>query len=90
MADIVDVHDVVLAPEEGHPAVRLAGVEQVVRHDAALLLGDGPVLDADEFAACSIRPCGEIARRVDVGIAGLQVFIGQPELVICSTAGHGC
>src|SRR6185295_8717876 len=65
VADIVDAHVVVLAPEEGDGVEALALPEDVARGRLPLALGHYPVLDADALAGVGIGPAGDVAHGVD-------------------------
>ena len=52
VADVVDRHVVVLAPEERHRVEPLAAAQHVARGHLTLPLRDHPVLDADRSPVC--------------------------------------
>src|SRR5271156_2207835 len=56
MADIVDRHVVVLAPEEGYRIEGLALAQHVARGGLSLTLGNHPMLNADIFARTRVGP----------------------------------
>src|SRR5206468_11852976 len=75
VADIVDRHVVVLAPEKRHRMERLALAKHVSRGGLALALGDHPTFDANGLEGTRIGPARAIARRIDAGYAGLQIGV---------------
>src|SRR6476661_34283 len=75
VADVVDAHVVVGAPEEGHLIVALAVAEDVPRCRLPHALGDDPVLDADLLAAVRVGPAGDVASSIHVGRAREQELI---------------
>src|SRR5438876_3011976 len=75
VADIVDRHVVVLAPEERHGREGLAVSQHVERGGLALALGHDPMLDANIGAAVRVGPAGDIAGREDTGRAGFEIRI---------------
>src|SRR5260370_9758495 len=56
MADIIDRHVVMLAPEEGYRLKSLAIPQHVARRGLALTLGDHPALAPDIFARMRVGP----------------------------------
>src|ERR1043165_8106833 len=65
VADIVDRHTVVMAPEKRHRVERLALPKHVSRGGLALTLGHHPMLDAYGLEGMRIGPARDIARRID-------------------------
>ena len=61
MADIVDRHVIVLAPEKRHRVEALFVPEHVGGRGLALALGDNPVLDPDALAGMRIGPARDVA-----------------------------
>src|SRR5581483_9434231 len=72
VADIVDRHVVVLAPEERHGIERSSLAEHAVRRGLTLAFGDHPVLDADVLFRVPVGPARNVAGGVDARNAGLQ------------------
>src|SRR5579872_6047213 len=75
MADIVDGHVVVLAPEERYRVELLLKTEHVERSGLALPLGHHPMLDANLPARVRIGPARAVARREDAGRAGFEIIV---------------
>src|SRR3974377_184509 len=75
VADIVDRHIVMLAPEKRHGAVRRLLANHVERRGLTLALGDDPVLDADALTHIGIGPARNVAGGVDVRRAGLKILV---------------
>src|SRR5437588_315242 len=75
MADIVDRHVVMLAPEERHGIEDFALAQHVARGGLALALRHHPMFDADVLAGMRIGPAGDVARRVDATDAGFEIRI---------------
>src|SRR5579863_6683838 len=72
VADIVDRHVIVLAPEERHGVETLIEPEHVGRRGLALTFGDDPMLDAHGLAGMRVGPAGDVAGGIDAGRARLQ------------------
>src|SRR5690606_37103394 len=75
VADIVDRHVVMLAPEERHVVERRAFAEHVKSSGLALALGNHPVLDTDALPRNRIGPARDIAGGKDAGDAGFETFV---------------
>src|SRR4029077_21031626 len=75
VADIIDRHVVMLAPEERHRREGLASAQHAERGGLALALGDHPMLDADGAAGVRIGPARDVARGEDPGYAGLEIAV---------------
>ena len=72
VADVVELHVVVLAPEERRLRERRAAAEHVEGRDAPHALRDGPVLDAHALARLAVRVARDVAGREDARRAGLR------------------
>ena len=81
VADVVDRHLVVQAPEERHGVEPVAQSEDVARGCLALALRHHPVLHADALAGVGIRPAGDVPGREDAGCAGLEPRIDHQPAV---------
>ncbi len=81
MAHIADDRVVVLAPEEWCVDIRHAGSQHVAGGRLPQALRHHPVLDPDALAARFVRPAGDVAGGVDIGCAGLEVFVYQNPMV---------
>src|SRR5262245_24465152 len=77
MADVVDRHVVVLAPEERHGGERLAASEHGERRSLSLALGDDPMLHPNVLAAVQIRPARNVPGRIDSWHARLQMVTNE-------------
>ena len=81
VADVVDRHVVVLAPEEGHGVESVTLAQDVSRRRLALTLRHDPVLDPDALAGVRIRPARDVAGGKDAGSAGLEPLVHQDPAV---------
>src|SRR3989475_10271957 len=72
MSDVVDGDVVVLAPEEGHGAIRLPRAQHSPVHMLSLAFGDDPVLDPDGPAAARVGKTRDVSGRPDALRAGPQ------------------
>src|SRR5215467_14836376 len=77
MADIIDRHIIMLAPEERHCGVALAPAEHVACRGLALPLGDNPVFDPQPLAAVRIGPAGDVSSGENPGRARFKVLVYQ-------------
>src|SRR3954462_11704762 len=75
MADVIDRHVVVLAPEKRYRVEALVQSQHVARRGLSLAFSNYPMLDADVFAGMRIRPTRDIAGGVNVAGACLEVPI---------------
>src|SRR6516164_10583371 len=75
MADVVDRHVVVLAPEERNLGKSLLLAENVARCRLTLPLGHDPMLDPQILAGMAIGPPRDVAGGKDTRHAGFKVFI---------------
>ena len=83
VADVIDRHVVVLAPEERDGSIALAPAEHVARGDLTLPLGNDPVLDAQPLAAVRIGPAGDVPGGENTGGAGFEIFIDEHAAIDC-------
>src|SRR5262249_3616557 len=74
MADIVDRHVVVLAPEERDGAEGLATSQHGERGGLTLPLGDNPMLHPNALATVQVGPARNVSGRIDSRHARLQVM----------------
>jgi hypothetical protein len=81
VADVIDRHVVMLAPEKWHRVERLALSQHIARGGLALALRHHPMLNADVFFRVRIGPARDIARGVDAGDAGLEISIHRDAAV---------
>src|SRR5258705_38277 len=65
VADIIDRHVVVLAPEKWHGVECLALPQHIARGGLALAFGHHPMLDPDILAGMRIGPARDIAGGVN-------------------------
>ena len=65
VADVVDAHVVVRAPEERHVVEPLARAEDVARRRLSHALRHDPVLHADALAGVHVGPPRDVSRRED-------------------------
>ena len=75
VADVVDRHFVVPAPEVGDIRVALAKADQIARRRLSLPLGDHPMLDPDGVAPAQVQIAGDVARGEYPRRARLQVRV---------------
>src|SRR5262245_59935956 len=85
MADVVDRHVVVLAPEEWNIGILLPLPEHVSRYGLALSLGHNPMLDSKALAGVDIRPPRYVTRGEDSRCARLKVFVHDDAAVDLQT-----
>src|SRR5262245_22254077 len=83
MADIVDRHIVMLAPEERHGVKLRALTKQIQRRSLALLLGNDPMLNPNVRSGVAIWPTRNIACGKDPRDARFEVLIDQDSMVGC-------
>src|SRR5207253_6313624 len=72
MADVVDGHVIVLAPEEGDRAIRLACAQHRLGRMLSLPFGDHPVLNPDGPAAARVGKPRDVIGCPDVLLSGPQ------------------
>ena len=77
VANIIDRHVVVLAPEERHRIEFLALPQHVERCGLSLALRDHPMFHADIFVGMRVGPARNIARSIDTGDARFEKGIHQ-------------
>src|SRR5262249_4204780 len=77
VADVVDRHVVVLAPEERHGGEGRATSEHGEGGGLTLALGDDPVLHPNALTTVRIGPARDVSGRVDSGHARLQIGAGD-------------
>src|SRR5262249_18965627 len=75
MADIVDRHVIVLAPEKRYRVEALVQAEHVGGRGLALPLGHDPVLDTDALAGMGIRPARDVPGRENPRRTGFQILV---------------
>ncbi len=75
MADIIDRHIVMLAPEKRHGVERLSLPEHVARGGLALAFSNHPMLDPDIFPGMRIGPARDITGGINSGDAGFEVRV---------------
>src|ERR1700724_4137800 len=81
MADVINRHVVMLAPEEGYRRKSLTLPQHVARRGLSLALGEHPVLDPDMFAPMRVWPTRDIAGGIDAGRAGLKISVDDDPAV---------
>src|SRR5689334_24992940 len=81
MADVVDRHVVMLAPEEWHRVEFPACADHVERGDLTLAFRDDPMLDANPRAAMRIGPARDVAGGEDTGRGRLEVCVDRHAFV---------
>src|SRR5207248_895153 len=86
MADIIDRHIILLAPEERHRGVTLAPAEHVSHRNLALPLSDNPVLDAQPLATVRVGPARDVSSGENPGCASFKVLVYQ-HTTICRQSG---
>src|SRR5262249_27755307 len=70
VADIVDRHVIVLAPEERYGVELFASAQHVQGRRLPLALGHHPLVGASGLTAVGIGPPREVAGGKDAGVAG--------------------
>src|SRR5207237_4560118 len=80
MADIIDRHVVMLAPEERYRVEDFALSQHVARGGLTLAFRHHPMLNPDVLLGMRIGPARDIARSIDSGDAGFE------ECIHCNTA----
>ena len=90
MADIIDRHIVVLAPEEWYRVEDLSLSQHIARGGLALAFRHHPMLDADVFLRVWIGPACYITRSVDSGDAGFEERVYRDAAVDFEPAAPSC
>src|SRR5262245_44615220 len=85
MADVVDRHVVVLAPEERNLGKSLPLAENVARCRLTLPLGHDPMLDPQILAGMGVGPARDVAGGKDSRHARFKVFIHRDAAIDLET-----
>ncbi len=87
--DIVDSNVIVLAPKERHGIESFATTKNIFCRNLSLTLSHYPVLYTDSFPGMRIGPPCNVARSIDTGHTGLEVFIDDDTAIDRQTSSLG-